>query len=605
MVTDTNFWTGRRISRRAALRGAGLGVAGLAGAALIGCGDDDDDAPAAPAATQAATQATAQATAAPTQAAAQATAAPTEQTVSIKRGGIQKYQTGGDPPSTDPYGNLSYQTKGFAAYYYSRLMKRDTKPWPFLGNNTTVTPDLAESLETEDGTTWVVKLRPGVKFHNVAPVNGRAVTSEDVAFSWGRLTSAEAAGAAFVSFVEKMDVVDDSTVKFTLKDVSPVFNETLADPNILFVMPTESDGGFDPNLKSIGSGPWVLDEYRVSEVIRSNRNPDWYEKGEDGDTLPYTDGVELVVIPEYQNQLAQYEAGNIFAQGIRSDDVLGLADREPEAVWLSSVSQLQSEVYFSETTQTDEPWGDDRFRKAVSMSLDRDGLLDLAYNVAALRAAGLEASAAWNNVIPAGMAQFWLDPQGPDVGESGQWFLNNIAESKKLLSAMGIEDGYGIDYHYTNRYGSTWVSVAEASFAMFEQIGLKPVTAVEDYNAVYITQTFRGEFEGMAFGYETPFPEVGGYFPRMFGDDPANHGRVHDAEIDDLAAKQAKELDIEQRREYIWEIQRVNGKNMYYVPHPQGGGTGWTAYKPFVKGLRQTKSYGGPTETLPFRWLDV
>ena len=63
---------GRRISRRRMLVGAGAGIAGLAGAALIGCGDDDDDeaAPAAQAtqaatATQAAAAATAAATAAP------------------------------------------------------------------------------------------------------------------------------------------------------------------------------------------------------------------------------------------------------------------------------------------------------------------------------------------------------------------------------------------------------------------------------------------------------------------------------------------------------------------------------------------------------------
>ena len=444
-----------------------------------------------------------------------------------------------------------------------------------------------------------------MKFHNLEPVNGRALTADDVKFSWDRLTSAEAAGSAFVNHVSGLEVIDDRTLKFTLKDVSPVFLETLADPNILFVMPTESDGGFDPNLKSVGSGPWVLNEYRPSEVFKFDRNPDWYEQGEDGNTLPYTDGVELVIIPEYQNQLAQYEAGNIYSQGIRSDDVLGLQSREPDAVWLTAVSELQSIIYFSDTMTTDKAWGDDRFRKAVSMSLDREGLLDLAYNVAALRDAGLDASAAWNNIVPAGNGRFWLDPQSAAHGDSGRWFQHNIADAKKLLAAAGVEDGFELGYHYTNRYGSTWVSVAEATFNMFTEVGLGPTTAVEDYNAVYITQTFRGEFDGMAFGYETPFPEVGGYFPRMFGDDPANHGKISDPVIDDLATKQAKELDYEQRRDYIHEIQRVNAQNMYYVPHPQGGGTGWTAYHPFIKGLRQTKSYGGPTETLPFRWLDL
>ena len=61
-MDERNFWINRRISRRAALRGAGLGIAGLAGAALIGCGDDDEattaSSTAAPAATSAAAAAT-------------------------------------------------------------------------------------------------------------------------------------------------------------------------------------------------------------------------------------------------------------------------------------------------------------------------------------------------------------------------------------------------------------------------------------------------------------------------------------------------------------------------------------------------------------------
>ena len=60
MAEQQSYWrktTGRRVSRRAALRGAGLGLAGLADAALIGCGDDDEAAVAAPTAAAAATAA--------------------------------------------------------------------------------------------------------------------------------------------------------------------------------------------------------------------------------------------------------------------------------------------------------------------------------------------------------------------------------------------------------------------------------------------------------------------------------------------------------------------------------------------------------------------
>src|SRR5690606_3758516 len=109
----------------------------------------------------------------------------------------------------------------------------------------------------------------------------------------------------------------------------------------------------------------------------------------------------------------------------------------------------------------------------------------------------------------------------------------------------------------------------------------------------------------LAFGYETPFPEVGGYFNRLFGPDPNNHGRVTDPKITDLDLKQRVELDQETRQGYIHEIQKINAANMYYIPSQAGAGTGWTGYQPEVRGISQTRGYGGATENAPGFWLDV
>lgn len=52
-----------------------------------------------------------------------------------------------------------------------------------------IQPDLATKWETPDDRTFIFHLQPGVKFHNIAPVNGRAVTSEDVKFSLERIAT--------------------------------------------------------------------------------------------------------------------------------------------------------------------------------------------------------------------------------------------------------------------------------------------------------------------------------------------------------------------------------------------------------------------------------
>src|SRR5207237_394939 len=82
-------------------------------------------------------------------------------------------------------------------------------------------PATAES--TPAGLTWTVKLRPHAKFHNVSPVNGRAVTSDDVKFSWERATGDKGINRAQLSFVTKIQYPDAQTVVFTLQAPNAAF----------------------------------------------------------------------------------------------------------------------------------------------------------------------------------------------------------------------------------------------------------------------------------------------------------------------------------------------------------------------------------------------
>jgi ABC-type transport system substrate-binding protein len=145
--------------------------------------------------------------------------------------------------------------------------------------------------------------------------------------------------------------------------------------------------------------------------------------------------------------------------------------------------------------------------------------------------------------------------------------------------------------------------IAEAQLSMLTAGGIKVTTEVQDYNSKYITQTFAGNFKGIAFGYETPFPEVGSYFIRNFTDDPLNHGRIRDPKLEQLAKAQSREVNEEKRKAIIKEIQVYHGEKMYYVPSVAGAGTSWTGHQPNIGGVEYvTKGYGGGTEVVPYRW---
>lgn len=170
-----NYWQ----NRRRFLKGTGATLAGGASMALVGCGGDSDDG-----GDSLASLATPTAGTGPT-------AAPKDPFAGAKKGGVYRITQVGDAPTIDPYGNFSYLGKMPATYVYSRLFMYKTGPG-IKPADVRPTGDLVESYETSaDGLKWTMKLRPGVKFHDVAPVNGRALTTDDIKFSWGRATDAK------------------------------------------------------------------------------------------------------------------------------------------------------------------------------------------------------------------------------------------------------------------------------------------------------------------------------------------------------------------------------------------------------------------------------
>ncbi|MFN8507609.1 MAG: hypothetical protein U0547_08590 [Dehalococcoidia bacterium] len=94
---------------------------------------------------------------------------------------------------------------------------------------------------------------------------------------------------------------------------------------------------------------------------------------------------------------------------------------------------------------------------------------------------------------------------GDSLGSS-----STASREPETLAAAGYADGFSTTYQYTaNRYGKLFNDIAEAQINYLNQIGIKTTTDVEDYDSSTSAQTFSRNFKGIAFGYETPFPEAG------------------------------------------------------------------------------------------------
>ncbi|MDP2328610.1 MAG: ABC transporter substrate-binding protein, partial [Dehalococcoidia bacterium] len=329
---ESTYWTRRRVGRRTVIRGAGLGVAGLAGAALIGCGGGDDDGGGTGGGLTgttlgtATTVATAEAGGTPVPAdqvrvkpgvydgPVAPSAAELNPAVNAKRGGVAK-MTYLDPPRMDLSRTLSCTIFHTLTYTSNRLTRAKVGATadPY---RVEVEPDLAESWEALDGgKKFVFHLRKGVKMHNVAPVNGREFTSDDVRGTV-EIYSKGSQKDVF-NVVESLETPDDHTVIFNLNQPLADFPVNLAAWSWMYPRELVDDEELRQKV-SIGTGPFMQKEWTPKERSVFTRHPDYFEVDAAGNRLPYLDGVEVYV----------QDDANALRAGFQTDNYMGFAARD-------------------------------------------------------------------------------------------------------------------------------------------------------------------------------------------------------------------------------------------------------------------------------------
>ena len=597
-------------SFRLTRRGLLAGIAAAAGSAILAaCGGSTpattQPSPAATgsAATSApATQPTAAAAAQPTSAAASAAAAskPAAASPAATAGGATaapavQAKTGGtlvirwwtgDPPDLDPYLNVTFRAQEFAGFFYSRLLKFDSGPG--VGPNSfTPVPDLAEKYDVSpDGLTYTFHLRANAKWLNKAPMNGRAVTADDVVWSYNRFLQVSPQKANF-SMVASVKAADPQTVVFTLNGPFAPFESTIASP-MFWIMPKEvieADG--DGRKRVIGSGPFIFDRIEKGVQVVAKKNPDYYFTG-----TPYVDELDLLVIPEDATAVAGLRSKTIDINAVSATDRKALKSTNPEMQFVDLPNNLIAFFYWHVDAP---PFNDVRVRQAVSLAIDRDEMIAVLY----------EGIGYINNAVPAGLESWYLDPRSADMGPSAKYFKRDVDAAKKLLADAGFAGGLKVPFVSSlNAYGNTFNQSVELVVKQLKDAGIQADLRPQDYSA-YIGSTFLGKYDPgtMVWGLETPFQEPHDYLYNMYHPKGVrNHAGVNDQKLTDMIETQAKTLDKAQRKKVIFDIQRYLGDQQFYVLGAVGNTT--LVAQPWVKNFNYESDYGRGAEYVPKVSLD-
>jgi peptide/nickel transport system substrate-binding protein len=474
-----------------------------------------------------------------------------------KRGGTLSLRLW-DPPHWDKDLTISYKTHIAHTFTHSRLVRHKAGPGVVPGSFP-IEGDLAESWTQPNETTYVFKLRRGVRWHNKPPVNGRELSAEDVKYTVERfLTVKGNANAYMLKSVEKVEAVDKYTVKFTLKEPFAWFLDMLANPMAVAIIPREAVEKFG-DLKVvdavIGTGPWMLEGYRPNVGFTYVRHPGYYAQGQ-----PYIDRIDVAIDEDNASRTASFLAGK-YDLGFENPGVINRTD------WVQIKDALKTKrpnlktlefpgnVSYHISMRTDQkPFNDLRVRQAMSMAIDRQGLIDALFEgVGVANAPG----------VPVALRD-WALPID-QLGEGAKNFKYDPAEAKRLLAAAGYAKGFPGNVCFAT-YGSTIVvDQMQLVLKYLKDIGIDAKLDTKEYGA-YISTCFYGKFDSMAFGPQTPFLDPDNFiFGHYFPGELKNQSHINDPVVADMIIRQRRTFDVAKRRELIHEIQRYLAKQVHYV----------------------------------------
>ena len=432
---EKNYWLSpRRLARRRLLAGAAVGAVGIASASLVGCGDDDDDEETTGTATPGGEaidypEAPRYSDLDPQDLLSQfhwSRVAPQSQVLGTPRsGGVAVFPTAS-------FGTTSLHPTDQAAgqwpycYTHNNLLGMDFRHESLAVDTQPLTVRNSVSLNWEqpDDVTYTFELNPDVRWHNVAPGNGDALTIDDIRATY-ELFKASPFHALKFATLESIEEPEPGTVQIKMSAPTQAIINVLRIPAFGILNARHIDEGDDALAeKAIGTGPFTQGKFVPNTVRIYEKNPEYWLNDDLGNQLPYMDAVVHTVIADPAAAVAAFRAGQVDYYKPTSAEEFNRLRGEID-VWAQvgpgfcGCATPSVRINYREDT-----FNDVRVRRALSMALDRQDMIDTIFGGAATMRSFLPwmwAGLAWPKTIE----------------ELGEWNAYNPSEAMSLLESAG------------------------------------------------------------------------------------------------------------------------------------------------------------------------
>src|SRR6266446_1139947 len=446
-----------------------------------------------------------------------------------KRGGLLMRASAWDPPVLDPRLTNSVGLFQIATLTYNRLLRYPFADEARNNSDLTLKGDLAETWEgSADARTWTFKLRQGVRWHNVPPLNGRELVADDIKYCYEAYAKEGVQSFTFQE-IEGMTTPDRYTIRIHLKTPNTMFPQNVAEA-VTVIFPREvleEDG--DLKQRMIGTGPFILKDHERKVKVVLSRNPDYFDKG-----YPYLNEYRILSTPDAATRLAAFRTGQSDALGLQSlADVATVRKTNPAAVVQEVTTVLAP--FGLNLRQDKPPFNDVRVRRAISMAIDRQKHVDTIYE--------------GHGILGWGVPYIYWQDELPTATDLGPYWPYRPEDAKKLLAEAGFPNGFETTLFYYEYFSQLTSQIQLVQQDLKRNLNIELKITKLDYTT-YFGRYAEGKWEGTVWGFQT------GYaisldertYQYMHSKSTKNYFRVADPVIDELCAQLRQTPDRAEQR---------------------------------------------------------
>ncbi|MEL6523544.1 MAG: ABC transporter substrate-binding protein [Pseudomonadota bacterium] len=462
-----------------------------------------------------------------------------------------------EPTAMDPHFHNLGPNNAMARHIFDRLILQNELQQ--------LEPGLAVSWTPIDDLTWEFKLREGVKFHD-----GSDFTADDVVCTWERAPNVPNSPSSFATYTKGKSVekIDEYTVHFKTEAPYPLMANDVSTVTIV-----SDQGGcqgttaeYNDGTIAVGTGPFKFVSYTPGDSIVVERNDDyWGEK-------PVWSKVTFKPISSGPARVAALLAGDVdVIASVPTTDVTTLEKNED--VSLSQGVSNRVIYLHLDHDRADSPFvkangGGDidnplqklEVRKAISMAINRDAIVDRVMEGVAIKAGQLLPDGFFG--VSDKLEPMAYDPDG----------------AKALLAEAGYADGFELTIHGPNDRYINDAKIAEAIGQMLTRIGIK--TTVETMpRSVYFGRASRGgpndtpEFSFILVGWGAGSGEASSPLKSLIathspdkGWGSSNRGRYSNADFDALLETALSTVDDAKRQDLLAEATEMAIDDVAIIP---------------------------------------